>query len=223
MTRTARYLALLAICAAGLMPAAAAQAQWFHTPSAPAARPAPLYPYELQPGQPYAIEVAPNTYVIQRPAQPARAYPYVSPATRPVQRQVRAPHASKFDRPPKPADRRLIEELRKRKVMRSVVHTKKIVREKPIVIETRRVVDDPPRVIERRHYVDDGPPLPPAPPPRRHASRRGDGPAPPARRGDGRRVIHADAEVTILGPDRMTIRLIRKDGDANALVLPEKK
>ena len=40
---------------------------------------------------------------------------------------------------------------------------------------------------------------------------------------DGKRVIRAEAEVTILGPDRMSIRLFRKGhkggGDANAEVI----
>ena len=63
---------------------------------------------------------------------------------------------------------------------RGVINT---VREEPVVIETERVVDEPPRVIERRHVVE----------------------------GSGQqRVIRAEAEVTILGPDRMNIRLFRK-------------
>jgi hypothetical protein len=199
------------------MLSSAAHAQWYYTPAAPAARPAPLYPYELQPGQPYAIEVAPNTYVIQRPAQ--HAYPYVQPVA--PQRQAAVPPVPpvpKFDRPPKPADRGLIEELRQRKLKTTVIHTKQVVREKPIVIETRRVVDDPPRVVERYHVVDD-PPLPP-PPPRQRQVKRDSGPAPT---GDDRRVIHADAVVTILGPDRMTIRLTRKGGDGNPLALGDDK
>ena len=70
--------------------------------------------------------------------------------------------------------------------------------DKPVVVETTRVVDDPPKVIERRHYVDDTPP-------------RGKKPTVVAREGrQGRyaqrraspRVIEADAEVTIIGPDR---------------------
>jgi hypothetical protein len=205
MTRTPVSPALLALCAAGLMPSSVAHAQWYYTPSSAATRPAPLYPYEVQPGQPYAIEVAPGAYVIQRPVQ--RAYPRVQRASPPPKRQSLEARARKFDRPPKPADRGLIEELRERKIKRKVVHTKKIVREKPIVIETRRVVDDPPRVVERYHYVDD-PPLPPVPPRQRHA--KGDPGA--GLIGDGRRVIHADAVVTIFGPDRMSIRLMRKPG-----------
>lgn len=77
--------------------------------------------------------------------------------------------------------------------------------EKPIVIETSRVVHDPPRVVECFQYVDD-PPLPPPPPRQRHVkSNPGAGLI-----GDGRRVIHADAAVTIFGPDRMSIRLTLK-------------
>ena len=54
-----RTLVVLAFCAVGFGGASA--------------QPAPLYPYELQPGQSYAVEVAPRTYVIHRPAQ-ARDY-----------------------------------------------------------------------------------------------------------------------------------------------------
>lgn len=209
MTCTSRILATLATCTVGLALSPAAQAQWYYAPRVPAAPP-PLYPYELQRGQPYAIEVAPNTYVIQRPAQPARAMPHVGPASR-ARREASA--RPKFDRKPEPADPALIEELRKRKIKREVVHTKKIVREKPVVIETTRVVDDPPRVVERYHFADDPPP--PPEPPRRHADHHDE--PPPA---GGKRVIQADAEVTILGPDHMTIRLFRKGGAANARAVP---
>ena len=65
------HLALLALCAAGLMPVAA-RAQGY---DARATQPAPVYPYQLQPGQSYAVEVAPGRYVIHRPA--SRDYPYV--------------------------------------------------------------------------------------------------------------------------------------------------
>jgi hypothetical protein len=114
----------------------------------------------------------------------------VQPASPPPRRQSREARPRKFDRPPKPADRGLIEELRERKIKRKVVHTKKIVRERPIVIETRRVVDDPPRVVERYQ--------------RKARSR--------CRSHQRWRVIHADAVVTIFGPDRMSIRLTRKPG-----------
>ena len=73
-----------------------------------------------------------------------------------------------------------------------IVRIRKIVHDKPLVIVTRRVVEDPPKVITRRHYVDDKP-----------AGIRNVEP----------RVIHADAEITILGPDRMSIRLVRKPGE----------
>jgi len=212
MTRTPRSLALLTCCAAGLMLSSAAQTQWCYTPSAPPVRPAPLYPYELQPGQHYAIEVAPNTYVMQWP--PQRAYPDVPPVPPPPHRQTAVPPAPKFDRRSKPADRGLIEELRHRKLKTSVIHTKMVVREKPIVIETRRMVDDPPRVVERYHVVDD-----PRPPRRRNAKR--DSATAPV--GDDRRIIHADAVVTSLGFDRMTIRLTQKVGDGNPLALGDDK
>jgi len=164
-----------------------------------ASAPPPLYPYELQPGQPYAVEVAPGTYVI-----------HGSTAHQPVPSAVHAPPTSVSKRPHKPVDRGLVEELRRRMGKGSVVNTTKIVRDKPIVIEHRRVVEDPPRVIERKHYVGDepatdAPPPPLAPPPAL-------APAGPPKKGKTQewRIIHAEAEVTILGPDRMSIRLWRK-------------
>jgi hypothetical protein len=104
-------------------------------------RPAPLYPYELQPGQPYAVEIAPNAFVIHRPRLD---YPYVA---RP---QVH-------------------------RAQRAVVHTPP---------ERVRQAD-----LDLQQAVKTG----------------------------AQRVIEADAVVTILGPDRMNIRLLRKRGaDARA-------
>jgi len=77
-----RYLTLFVI-AAGLLPAAGAQAQ----PYGATRQPAPLYPYAVQNSygvqyrssvadQRNAVEAAPKPYVNQQPAA-ARAYPYV--------------------------------------------------------------------------------------------------------------------------------------------------
>ena len=226
MHRNARHLILAALCAAGLAPATA-QAQWY---GGEGRQPPPLYPYELQPGQSYAVEVAPGTYVIHHPAGRG--------GRRDADR--RAHHvARRHEAAPKPArthaDPALIKELRRRDARRTarqaakaakqaekrtarhadknagrkpdqVINIKRIVREKPLVIVTRRVVDDPPKVITRRHYVDDLPP----PARRRHVA----GIAPNQAGNDNPRVIHADAEITILGPDRMSIRLVRKGGQA---------
>jgi hypothetical protein len=206
---TLRFILLVAMAAA-IVPGAA-QAQYA------SAQPAPLYPYVAQPGQPYAVEVAPGTYVIKRP-NAARAYPYVrcvngcdgsAPA------MSRKPHVA---RRPTHNDPAVVEELRRRhagKIKHDVVNTTRIVREKPIVIEHQRIVDDPPRVIERRHYVDENgriEPAPSAPPPRRRtATIESDVPPPREVKGKGeKRVIRAEAEITILGPDRMNIRLFRK-------------
>jgi hypothetical protein len=197
---------LFAILAAGLLPMTAAQAQYYGASSQP-----PLYPYDAQSTQPYAIQVAPNTYVIQRPAEQQRNYPYV----RGGRGDVAVPKPGRVDR--KPVDHALIDELRKRHSKsqqakneqantepavrqpagRGVINTTKIVRHAPVVRETRRYVDDPPRIIERHQVVDDdtGAVEP------RQRSGRDD---------NKKRVISADAEVTILGPDRMSIRLFRK-------------
>jgi hypothetical protein len=167
-------------------------------------QPDPLYPYAqpqyAPPGYPYVRTV------------PAQAAP--------------PPRVSKTD----PA---LIEELRKirHKTKKEIVAVEKkasktddkqikvgnkeikidkkiVVREKPVVRKHYRVIDDPPIVVQRE--IDESQ-LPPAPPPRAEHPTPG-------------RIIHAEAEVTILGPDRMSIRLYRKpDGRAaNAKALPKK-
>jgi hypothetical protein len=211
MNRSSVAFAAVAVAAASVFTMPLAQAQSYG--AAYGGQP-PLYPYAVQPDQPYAIEVAPNTYVIRRPAE-SRVYPYV--------RRANGIHHHASDRPRIRNDRATIEELRERHVAKSaakrdVVETKKVVQEKPVVIETQRVVDDPPRVIERRHYVEDAPAAPaavrqkPAVAEARVTGNIG-------KRGDDKlRVIHAEAEVTILGPDRMSIRLFRKraGGDAKA-------
>lgn len=207
MSNRSRQLLVLAAIAAVLLPAAEARAQYY---SSAYAQPAPLYPYEPQP---YAVQVAPNTYVIKRPG--ARDYPYAGRRTaRPEQRRPAS------DRPRKRNDPALIEELRQRQsAKREVVNTVKVVRDPPVVIQTKRVVDDPPRVVERRHYVEDAPAT--APSRRKQAVVIDERPASKRAARDDKtpRVIRAEAEVTIIGPDRMSIRLFRKSsrsGDAKA-------
>jgi hypothetical protein len=141
-------------------------------------------------------------------------YPYVAqPSARPI------PYVS-----PKPAaqagskiDPALVAELRKRGKPNTVVKPQEakkpepekkisktvVVREKPIVRKTYRVVEHPPIVVQRELGEDQV--AAPAP---SHAED-----LPPAGR-----VIRAEAEVMIIGPDKMSIRLYRKrDGsDANA-------
>jgi hypothetical protein len=198
-----RIVAIGAVAAAVIMTSVPARAQYAGVYGMPAA-------------QPYAVEVAPGTYVIQHPDAP-RAYPYVG-CTRDCAQPGR-PHRDRVhaaERPHHRNDPALIEELRHRTARKpdgKVIHTTKIVQDPPIVIEHRRVVDDPPRVIERRHYVEDTPHGP-------RVAAVESGTAERAGREEGRnakRVIRAEAEVTILGPDRMSIRLFRKRGtDAQA-------
>jgi hypothetical protein len=211
MIRSYRVLTACAL-AASLAPLHGAHAQYYG--SAPAA--APLYPYAVQPGQPYAVEVAPGTYVIQRPTPAARAH-------REEPRASSSRHASRND--PK-----LIEELRQRHAGKTpvktsdaksakpskveVVNTRKVVVHKPVVIETTRVVDDPPKVVIRKRYVDDTPTASIPTRPQKNAQRTAGEVQP--RDGGKQRVIEADAEVTVLGPDRMSIRLFRKGSRAQA-------
>jgi len=202
-------IALAAAAAAGIM-AGHAQAQTY---GAAYSQLPPLYPYAA--AQPYAVEVSPGVYMIHRPATDGAT------GGRPRHERNALKDTSGSDRPRKPADRALIEELRQRgqakeQVKESTINTRRIVREAPVVRETTRVVDDPPRVIERRHIVEDLPPVP--------SKRRAQAAAAaevatdaPANAGDAkRRVIRAEAEVTILGPDRMSIRLFRKNSAGNA-------
>jgi hypothetical protein len=222
MHKKSRHLfSVLAAIAAIMLPAAAAHAQYYYSASPPPPSQPPLYPYAAQSAPSYAVQVSPNTYVIQRGQEAvAPAYPYVH------SRHAKNPHkpkpesdAKRFDHPPKAANRALIEELRQRAQAKrdkenheqdAGEHDKrsvKIVRDKPVVVETKRYVDDPPRVIERDVVVDDEPTRAPRqrgliqPPAGGETSRRDD---------NKKRVIQADAEVTILGPDRMSIRLFRK-------------
>jgi len=73
MSSHSRHLAVLAVIAAGVLPATGAQAQyheWHYT------HPVPLYPYEVQDSPRFVIQVAPDTYAIRHP-DALRAYPYV--------------------------------------------------------------------------------------------------------------------------------------------------
>ena len=206
MTQPSRNAAVLLVVAAVLMPAGA-QAQWYSS----VASPPPLYPYAVRTDRPYAVEVAPNTYVIQRPAARRQSHVQTGNANVAVATRGRGK-----------TDSALIDELRKRpKVTRPVMETTTVVREKPVVIETKRYVDDPPRVIERYNVVDDK--VADAKPARAKSKRvataeTGDAPVADKRKGkdEVKRVINAEAEITILGPDRMSIRLFRKGSKANA-------
>src|ERR1039458_4276501 len=126
-----RKLVLLAVLAAGMLPAAAAQA---HCCRSSYAESAPLYPYAVPEEQPYAVELAPNIYAI--PCR-MRAYPYVHCLDGCGRR---AP---------------IMEWRKPDRINRTVINTTTIVRDPPVVVETQRVVDDPPRVIERRHIIED--------------------------------------------------------------------
>jgi len=149
--------------------------------------------YQPEPLYPYVVQPQ-YSYPVQ-PQYAPRAYPSARPNSAPA---ARRPHVK--------VDRALIEELRKgARSKRTVINKKIVVREPPIVIERQRVVDDPPIVIER-HVTEE----------QAKRSRR----TPRAEKlTAGARVIRAEAEVTILGPDSMSIRVFRKRGagsDASA-------
>jgi hypothetical protein len=84
-----------------------------------------------------------------------------------------------------------------------------VVREKPIVRKTYRVVEHPPIVVQREVGED--------------RAGEGGGHAHVAPQGApqgaplaGARTIRAEAEITILGPDRMSIRLYRRQDGSDA-------
>jgi hypothetical protein len=200
---------LIALAVAAVAFSGTAHAQYY-------VQPAPLYPYVVQ-QQPY---------VYPQP-QYAQPYPYVrTPQVRSVRRDNYAPRASEPPRKVSRTDPVLVEELRKRRHKKKDVvvvekkdkdveiDTKRVVREKPVVRKHVRVVDDPPIVVQRE-ISEEGQVLSEQRVPTAQAQ------APIS----GGRVIHAEAEVTILGPDRMNIRLYRKnDGrDAQAKALPAKR
>jgi hypothetical protein len=226
-----RHLAIVAATVFGLLPAGAAQAQWYSS--------YPPQAHSYAPPQPYAIEVAPNTYVIRHPLvarDDARVICVkdcgVYPDQR-VRRRYAGRPALKKHHLNKRAERKLVDELRKRsEVKRHAERKVEIVRDKPVVVVHRRVVDDPPRVVERSHVVEGAPPSgrglfslgrvvevdPPLPAPevapieRRKSAKRIKRSAQVRAAPEQARIIHAEAEVTILGPDRMSIRLYRKPG-----------
>jgi hypothetical protein len=188
-----------------------AQAQYY-------VQPAPLYPY-----------VAPSPqYSYPQPQYAPQPYPYArSSNVRSIARD-RAPRASEPPRNVSKTDPALVDELRMRHHKKKDVlpdskkdiveiDKKRIVREKPIVRRHIRVVDDPPIVVQRE-ISEQGQVLSEQRVPAAQAQVPVQLPPPPT----GGRVIHAEAEVTILGPDRMNIRLYRRsDGrDANAKALP---
>lgn len=219
MSRSA-FAAAISIAVAALLPASSAQAQWYSSVSQP---PPPLYPYAVPSDRPYAVEVSPGMYVIQRPAA-SRPHPYVR--TRHADKPASAPRAPASDRPHVQVDRALVDELRKRsKIKHTSVNTTKIVRDPPVVIETKRYVDDPPRIIERYHVEGEKPVTRPGkrvavvePDIQRDTTKhKRTHKSAGKSRGEEKRVIEADAEITILGADRMNIRLFRKGGaKANA-------
>lgn len=143
-------------------------------------------------------------------------YPYVTQPPQHVQQAAKAKPAPAAQAAK--ADPVMIDELRKRAKPKAAAKKEEpakpepdkkidktvVVREKPIVRKTYRVVEHPPVVVQREVSEDQvGAVQLPS-----HAQ---DVPS-------AGRIIRAEAEVTIIGPDRMSIRLYRKrdGGDANA-------
>lgn len=167
-------------------------------------QPEPLYPY-VQPQ--YAPQGYPYVRTVPAQAAPPQRVSKTDPALIEELRKTRHKKKKEIVTVEKKANKA---EDKKIKVGNKEIKIDKkiVVREKPVVRKHYRVIDDPPIVVQRE--IDESQ-LPSAPPPRAEHPATG-------------RIIHAEAEVTILGPDRMSIRLYRKqDGrDANAKALPKK-
>ncbi len=193
MSQRAR-LFIIALCAAGLLPVTAAQAGWhgglfgeFH-------------PFEPRAGQPYAVEVAPGTYVIHRPrAQRGYGRETVVVREKPVvitTRRVVDDPARVIVRPHYVDDWRLPHgwhhvESRHRRHWRHWRH-------KPVTAAKRH------RPVRPAAKPAESPAKNPAMT-KVETKIEGKGSAYPC-------VIKADASVTLHGPDRMDISLTRKSG-----------
>jgi hypothetical protein len=97
------------------------------------------------------------------------------------------------------------------------IYSARTVREKPVVIEHEREVEDALRIIERRHFTEDAPGCGLIRHRRNVAEedvviQKGGSPAKIERHAKIKREASSrpDAEVTILGPDRMSICLFCK-------------
>jgi hypothetical protein len=149
---------------------------------------------------------------IHTPNQPPPLYPYVAQPSQPYAVQV-SPGTYVIHRPEDARAEPRRQRRHRHAVKPAAINTTQIVRDKPVVRETTRYVDDPPRVVER--YVD-GNGKPVRGKSVRSASRVTiDAPVldkPKGKDDSVKRVVHAEAEITIIGPDRMNIRLYRKGG-----------
>ena len=166
------------------------------------------YGYRMEPLLPYAPPQRATTRIETRASAPAQPAKKVDAAMIEELRKKRKPDVKANTKPKADADvTASVDKTPDHKKFTKTI----VVREKPIVRNTYRVVEHPPIVVQREVGEDQvgeggsqaqGSPL---------AVPQG---APIA----GARTIRAEAEITILGPDRMSIRLYRKqDGsDANA-------
>jgi len=221
MTRHSNRLALFAVLAAGLLPVAAQAQSNIRAYS----QSAPLEAYVMQPKQqskpmmPKPHMGPPSSHMHNYPPQAhMRHYPHMRHTGIPMHMR------SRYDRMHGRIDRRLVEEFRgHRRRHGSYVDNTEIgntdyvrgnteyVREQPMVIEHERYVDEPPRVVEQQVITEEAPV--------RAGCNRGlfvqcnGGHRFIGQYGGeygGQRVIDADAQITVIGPDRMTIELHRK-------------
>ncbi len=222
MTRHSHKLAVLAVLAAGLLPAAAAKAQSYNTAYA---QPAPLEAYAMQPKQPQQKQMTPKPHMGPPPSHVHNYPPQARMRDYPHMRHtgISMHMRPRYDRMHGRIGRSVVEEFRghRRGHGYYVDNTEagnseyvrgntEYVREEPVVIEHERYVDEPPRVIEQQAVTEEQPV--------RAGCNRGLFVRCNGRHAIGeyggdygsRRVINADAQITIIGPDRMSIELYRR-------------
>lgn len=223
MTRHTIKLTMLAILAAGLLPAAVAQAQ---SSSAAYAPPAPLEAYAMQPKQQQPKQVNPKPHMGPLPSHMHNYPPQAHMRHYPSMRHtgISMHMRSRYDRMHGRIERRFVEEFRRHRRRHGsyvvdntgignteyVRGNTEYVREQPVVIEHERYVDEAPRVVEQPVVTEETPV--------RAWCNRGlfvqcnGGYRSVGQYGGeyGERVINADAQITIVGPNRMSIELYRK-------------
>ena len=214
MTRHTIELAVLAVLAAGLVPAATAQAQSYDAA------------YAMQPKQPQMKHMTPKPHMGPPPSHMHNYPPQAHMRHNLFMRRTgMSMHMRpRYDRKHGRIDRRFVEEFRGHHRRHGIyVNNTEIgntdyvrgnteyVREQPVVIEHERYVDEPPRIVEQQVVSEEAPV-------RARCNRglfvrcNGEYRAVGQYGGEygGQRVINADAQITVIGPDRMTIELHRK-------------
>lgn len=189
-----RRLSTFAFIATALLGSTNARAEFYGNPSPP-----PLYPYMTQNSQPYAVRRPPKVY---HPTEEQRGFPYVG------SHGVAMAKPSRFDRRHDKIHRASIDKFRiphfkykqagrEPDVTDGISSPLNIARDPPLSRGRHPTANRALPIIERRQVLDSNGNAVKLEQLRRLDSSK-------------RRVIAADAEVTVYGPDHISIQLFRK-------------